>query len=146
FFCSFGDPQLVKNVREGRTREFATFAWQGEVPDPQGEATFASARLSWSWPEGTPRAGLRALYADLLAARRRWPALPDFDRRQARLDALADQRAVLELVRGPEGQQARAYFNLAARAEPLPGPARPGEKVLFSSEARRYGGSRHDGG
>ena len=85
FFCSFSDPQLVQAVREGRKREFADFAWQGEVPDPQAEATFASARLSWSWPEGTPRAGLRRLYQDLLAARRQWPALRDFTRRPARL-------------------------------------------------------------
>ena len=63
FFCSFGDPALVEAVREGRKKEFDAFTWQGEVPDPQGEETFASARLSWSWPEGTPRAGLRRLTA-----------------------------------------------------------------------------------
>src|SRR5262249_46950288 len=84
FFCSFCDPQLVQAVREGRKREFDAFAWQGEVPDPHGEDTFESARLSWSWPEGTPRAGLRRLYRDLLAARREWPALRDFQRRAAR--------------------------------------------------------------
>ena len=85
FFCSFGDPQLVKAVREGRKKEFDAFAGNGEVPDPQGEETFASAKLSWSWPEGTQRAGLRRLYRDLLAARREWPALRDFERRSAHL-------------------------------------------------------------
>ena len=75
--------QLVEAVREGRKKEFDAFAWQGEVPDPQGEETFASARLSWSWPEGTHRAGLRRLYRDLLAARREWPALRDFEHRSA---------------------------------------------------------------
>src|SRR5947209_3530886 len=68
-----------------RPREFADFAWQGEVPDPHGEDTFRSACLSWSWPEGTTWAGLRRLYADLLAARREWPALRDFTQRTARL-------------------------------------------------------------
>src|SRR4029079_6139424 len=71
FFCSFDDPALVEAVREGRKKEVEAFPWGGEVPDPQAEATFASAWLSWSWPEGTPRAGLRRLYRDLLAARRR---------------------------------------------------------------------------
>ena len=85
FFCSFGDPALIEAVREGRKKEFDAFSWQGEVPDPQGEETFASARLGWSWPEGTPRAGLRRLYRDLLAARREWPALRDFEHRSARL-------------------------------------------------------------
>ncbi len=59
FFCSFDDPALVEAVREGRKKEFDAFSWHGKVPDPQGEETFASARLSWSWPEGTPRAALR---------------------------------------------------------------------------------------
>jgi maltooligosyltrehalose trehalohydrolase len=85
FFCSFGDPTLVQAVREGRKKEFDAFSWQGEVPDPQAEGTLASARLSWSWPEGTPRAGLRRLHRDLLAARREWPALRDFEDRSARL-------------------------------------------------------------
>jgi maltooligosyltrehalose trehalohydrolase len=93
FFCSFGDPALVQAVREGRKKEFDAFSWQGEVPDPQAEETFASARLSWSWPEGTPRAGLRRLYRDLLAARREWPALCDFEDRSARLvDGLGPSR------------------------------------------------------
>ena len=56
---------------------------KAEVPDPGAQATFASARLSWSWPEGTARAGLRRLYRDLLTARREWPALRDYVNRSA---------------------------------------------------------------
>jgi maltooligosyltrehalose trehalohydrolase len=145
FFCSFGDAKLVEAVRQGRRREFAAFAWQGEVPDPHGEGTFASARLSWSWPEGTPRAGLRRLYSDLLAARRRWPALRDFDGRSARLLPDRESGPVLELVRGGKtagpGKTAQAYFNLGGQRQRLPEPA-PGQAVLFSSESARYGGGR----
>jgi maltooligosyltrehalose trehalohydrolase len=57
FFCSFNDAQLVQAVRDGRRREFEALGWEGEVPDPQSPDTFAAARLSWSWPEGTPRRG-----------------------------------------------------------------------------------------
>src|SRR5205823_6190348 len=121
FFCSFGDPALAQAVREGRRREFAGFAWQGEVPDPQAEDTFAAARLSWSWPEGTPRAGLRRLYADLLAARRQWPALRDFRDRAARLLPGAEGGLVLELVRGGReaepGKTVQVYFNLTDRRQ-----------------------------
>ena len=59
FFCSFSDQNLVKSMREGRRREFELFAWQGPAPDPQDEAAFNASRLSWSWPEGTPQAGMR---------------------------------------------------------------------------------------
>jgi maltooligosyltrehalose trehalohydrolase len=59
FFCSFSDPQLVQAVCEGRKREFADIAHQCEILDPQTEETFASARLGWSWPNGTASASLR---------------------------------------------------------------------------------------
>jgi maltooligosyltrehalose trehalohydrolase len=144
FFCSFDNPTLVQAVRDGRQREFAAFAWQGEVPDPHTEATFAAARLSWSWPPQTHRAGLRRLYADLLAARRLWPALRNFTDRDARLLPQHDGGTVVELVRGgckPEaGRTVEAYFNLKGEAQPLPHDS--ARTVLFSSEARHYHGSR----
>jgi maltooligosyltrehalose trehalohydrolase len=146
FFCSFCDAQLVQNVREGRRREFAAFAWQGEVPDPHAEATFAAARLSWSWPEGSHRAGLRQLYADLLSARRQWPALRDFVRRTARLLPDPDAGPALELIRGAGGESVRILFNLSDRAQPLPSAPEPGDGLLFSSEDRTYGGARAGAG
>src|SRR5262249_32978183 len=135
FFCSFEDPGLVQAVREGRRREFEAFAWQGEVPDPQAEATFSSARLNWSWPEGAPQAGLRRLYADLLAARREWPPLRAFSRRQGRLRPEGSD-GVLELIRGgAEGGTLVALFNLSDRTQPLPDP--PRGRPLFTSESPR---------
>jgi maltooligosyltrehalose trehalohydrolase len=140
FFCSFHYPGLVEAVRKGRREEFAAFAWQGDVPDPQAEETFRSAVLSWCWEE-PKRAGLRRLYADLLTARRTWPALRDFERRSARI-LPGDQ--VLELVRGgkkPEPvKTVTAYFNLTDRPAPLPQVGR-GESVMFRSELVRYGGT-----
>jgi maltooligosyltrehalose trehalohydrolase len=140
FFCSFGDPQLIEAVRQGRKQEFAELVGQGTVPDPQDEATFASARLSWSWPQGSPPAGLRHLYQDLLAARREWPALRDFERRASRLLPDAETGPVLELVRS----EARILFNLSDHAQPLPSSPGSGQQILFSSEMSRYGGSRKD--
>ena len=32
YFVSHGDPALVEAVREGRRREFESFAWAGEIP------------------------------------------------------------------------------------------------------------------
>jgi maltooligosyltrehalose trehalohydrolase len=139
FFCSFEDAQVVENVRRGRRRDYAL---QGDVPDPQDEATFAASRLSWSWPEGSPGAGLRRLYRDLLAARRTWPALRDFERRTARLLPDGETGPVLELVRG---EALHAFFNLESRPQPLPAGAGQGGAVLFTSEAAGYGGGRPAG-
>jgi maltooligosyltrehalose trehalohydrolase len=146
FFCSFCDARLVQSVREGRQNEFACFAWQGEVPDPHAEGTFASSRLSWSWPEGSRQAGLRRLYADLLSARRKWPALAVFCRRCARLLPDENTGSVLELVRGarpPEGGGLlQVVFNLVDRPQPLAEGVGTNQEVVFSSEAGKYQGSR----
>ena len=144
FFCSFGDPQLVQAVREGRRREFAGFVEAEEVPDPDAPETFVAARLNWSRPEGSFQAGLRRLYSDLLAARRSWPALRDFTNRAARL--LPDERGmVLELVRGGKtvqpGRTVHVFFNLSGEKQSLPAES-ASEALLFSSEAGHYLGSR----
>jgi maltooligosyltrehalose trehalohydrolase len=145
FFCSFEDARLVQGVREGRRREFAAFAWQGQVPDPQDEATFASARLSWSWPEGSPGAGLRRLYADLLAARCQGPALRDFETRQVRLLPDGQTGPLLMLTRGGQADSTvRIFWNLSEQPQPLPQGA--AARMLFSSALARYGGSRPDEG
>jgi maltooligosyltrehalose trehalohydrolase len=147
FFCSFGDPHLAQAVREGRKKEFATFAWQGEVPDPQAESTFAGCRLTWAWPEGSRQAGLRHLYTDLLAARRQWPALADFRERAARLLPDRGPPEFLELIRGGRalapGKTVQVLFNLAGQPRPLPrGVGDDGHEVLFCSESRCYAGER----
>ncbi|MBX3412285.1 MAG: malto-oligosyltrehalose trehalohydrolase [Pirellulales bacterium] len=87
FFCSFEDRGLVEAVRRGRAAEFAghTFRWSKEPLDPQALSTFEAAKLTWSWPAGSEAAGLRALYRDLLSARRTWPALRDIAPTTARV-------------------------------------------------------------
>jgi maltooligosyltrehalose trehalohydrolase len=149
FFCSFGDPELVQAVREGRTKEFLAFAWQGEVPDPQAEETFLAAKLSWCWSDDRQRAGLRRLYGDLLAARRRWPALRNVTERVARLLPGPEGAEVLELIRGgrrPEmGKTLQVYFNLRGQARAMPRAA-GGQELIFSSEGEHYAGARQAGG
>jgi maltooligosyltrehalose trehalohydrolase len=143
FFCSFEDAQLVENVRAGRRAEFAAFAWQGEVPDPQGETTFAASRLSWSWPNGTKAAGLRRLYADLLTARRAWPPLRDFVHRQARLLPEQGRPVVLHLTRGTgDDGVIQVFFNLTNHPQSIDMPPESALVILFASESVRYAGNR----
>jgi maltooligosyltrehalose trehalohydrolase len=74
YFVSHSEPDLIEAVREGRRREFESFAWSGEVPDPQGTATFERSRLSWDMADGR-RTALHGLYRELLGLRRAMPAL-----------------------------------------------------------------------
>ncbi len=107
----------------------------GETSPSLFFCTFAASRLSLSWPEGTPRAGLRRLYRDLLSARRRWPALGDFVSRRARLLPDPSAGPVLELVRGADpGASLHASFNLSADPQPLPARVPAGIRVVRSTE------------
>lgn len=71
FFCDFsGD--LAEAVRNGRRREFeAAYAKYGnEIPDPQAETTFTSAKLNWSDLDQPLFRDRLKLVQDLLAVRR----------------------------------------------------------------------------
>ena len=70
YFVSHGDPDLIEAVRSGRAAEFASFAWQGEVPDPQAEATFDRSKISVASTRSGVQEALRGWYRHLLALRR----------------------------------------------------------------------------
>lgn len=146
FFCSFEDTQLIENVRNGRRREFATFGWRGEIPDPQAESTFNHCVLSWAWPEASRQAAMRKLYGDLLTARRSWPVLRDFTHRSACLLPDPERGPILQLIRGgmttKSGTTTLLLFNLTGETQRLPIRIPPEQAVLFTSEATRYHGNR----
>lgn len=78
FFTSHPEPELGLATARGRVEEFARMGWdEASVPDPQDPATFERSRLDWSEPAVGDHARLHALYRDLIALRRRMPALTD---------------------------------------------------------------------
>jgi maltooligosyltrehalose trehalohydrolase len=142
FFCDFADPALQRAVREGREREWGGHDGGDPIPDPNAAGTFEAARLSWHWNDNPAQQGLRRLYADLLAARRKWPALADFTHRDAELIAVRGHARLLCLRRGDPQQPAQqicALFNLGLQTEPLPAE-RCRESLLLTSEDAKYGG------
>jgi maltooligosyltrehalose trehalohydrolase len=152
FFCSFGDAALAAAVWHGRRKEFASlrFYLGTEIPDPQAPETFAAAKLAWTWPPGSPHAQRRQLYQDLLAARRRWPALGDRRHTAVRLVEGAEAAGVpgdptlLMVHRGAEGELL-ALANLAPQEAPLKGLDLAGRRPVLSTEDIGYGGARRLG-
>ncbi len=96
YFTDHRDPALGAAVRRGRRAEFAAFGWlPEEVPDPQAHATFAASRLRWEEREREPHARVLAWWRDLLALRRRVPALHDGRRDRCRVELRDDATIVL---------------------------------------------------
>ena len=101
YFTGHQDPGLGQAVSAGRREEFAAFDWDPQdVPDPQDPATFERSRLDWSEPASDRHAGLLRWYTELIALRRRVPALSDhrLDRTSVECDEAA---GTLVVGRGP---------------------------------------------
>jgi maltooligosyltrehalose trehalohydrolase len=97
YFTSHGDPELVEAVRAGRKREFASFAWSEEPPDPQAIETFESSRIDTSVRSQHAQAGLEAWYAALLGLRK--SPLFSAARDEARCELVDPQTLVMVLGR-----------------------------------------------
>lgn len=70
YFVSHGDAALIEAVRSGRREEFASFAWQGEPPDPQSEETFLRSRLNPELRKSGAHERLFRFYQQLIQLRR----------------------------------------------------------------------------
>jgi hypothetical protein len=171
FFCSYLDPQFADAVRRGRRQRFQAANHQGELPDPQAAATFFDSKVTWSWAAGSWQAGLRRLYCDLIAARRRWPVLSDFQTRSAELLSCGEGGPIICLHRGPndvavgrdsslpscvdmgrleacptanDRNRLAIYFNLSDRFVDSFAADPSDHVLLLASESARFGGPRAD--
>ena len=75
YFTDHGDPALAEAVRKGRRAEFASFAWEDEVPDPQDSATFERSRVYPGPQTQAEHVQLLRWYHRLIALRKSVPAL-----------------------------------------------------------------------
>ncbi|MDQ3698404.1 MAG: DUF3459 domain-containing protein, partial [Gemmatimonadota bacterium] len=148
YFVSHGDEALIEAVRDGRRREFASFAWQGEVPDPAAVGTFERSRLDRSRASASPHAELLALHRDLLRLRAREAALRPGNA-EVRVDCdEAEGWIVMELILR-DGREAAgaaalcAVFNLGGEPVRVPLPAAEGAtwRAELATESPAYGGT-----
>ncbi|NOZ68983.1 MAG: malto-oligosyltrehalose trehalohydrolase [Deferribacteres bacterium] len=102
FFTSHSDHELVRAVREGRKREFSSFMWNEEPPDPQDVETFMRSKLSWDRRRQGRHKVLLDLYRELIRLRKELPAVANPDR--ACLDVRADEERRLVIVRRWKGE------------------------------------------
>ncbi len=126
YFASHTDPALGEAVRRGRRAEFAAFAWQGEVPDPQDPATFEQSRLNHALRREGRHRVLQEFYAEMIRLRKTVPALAALSKDRMEVRAWEPEH-VLAVRRWSARSEAVAVFNFAPEPRevrvPLP-PAR----------------------
>lgn len=140
YFVSHTDPGLVEAVRQGRRLEFASFAWDGDVPDPQSEETFGRSRLDHALRSAGKHQALNELYRTLIALRRNLRALSELNRDRVETGT-SEAHRVLWLRRWSDSEQVLAIFHFAERTEEvaIPAPAGRWRKLLDSKDERWMG-------
>jgi maltooligosyltrehalose trehalohydrolase len=141
YFVSHTDEDLVAAVRTGRSQEFAAFAWQGEVPDPQAEETFRASTLDLSLArDGAEHEAMFTLYRDLIALRRQLPVLHDPAGRDVDAVLVPGAQAIGLYREGPLGAVVVAINADESEIEVVL-PHAPGPWAeRFSTAARHHGG------
>jgi maltooligosyltrehalose trehalohydrolase len=130
YFTDHEDPELGRNVTEGRRREFTAFGWNPEeIPDPQAGETFERSKLNWSEPDKEPHAGLLIWHRRLMELRRRIPALSN-GRLNEVLVSFDETVKWLVVKRG----SVVIACNLNQRKQRVPAKIDPESRLLLSSD------------
>jgi len=140
YFVDHGDPQLIEAVRRGRRQEFERFDWEGDIPDPAAEETFARSRLQLGRSEKSPHAELLYLYRDLLQLRQESEALRP-GRGTAHVEE-GDSSRWLAVLYETETERLVSAFNLTGNEVEIDMRVPEGrwERLLATDDAR-YGGA-----
>jgi maltooligosyltrehalose trehalohydrolase len=110
YFVSHSDPQLIKRVQEGRKIEFSSFAWRGEPPDPQDEATFQRAKLNHDLRSRGEHRILLDFYKRTILLRRKISALARLSKEH--VEAVTyEKEKVLCVRRWSDDSEVIAVFN-----------------------------------
>jgi maltooligosyltrehalose trehalohydrolase len=129
YFTDHENAELGHMVAEGRAKEFSSFSWQGEVPNPQSLETFERSRLDWDELSQPRHAGLFDWHRRLIALRN--------------LKKPGNAKAVVEFNQDKQWlrfthQGVLAMFNLSPHAQRLPLPPGEWELRLRSDESLEH--------
>ena len=140
YFVSHTDPALIEAVRRGRRAEFAAFAWEGEAPDPQDEATFRACQLNHPLAQEEPHRTLREFHRELLRLRQEVPALAGAEK-EAMATTAFEAESALCVHQWRDDDEVVLVFHFAPerRVLELPFPAGPWCLRLDSADVRWAG-------
>jgi len=140
YFVSHSDPALVEAVRRGRREEFAAFAWQGELPDPQDEATFLQARLDHTRRREGHHKILLEFYTELIKLRKTLRPLAVLSKDQTEVSTFEKEK-ILFVRRWSDEHDVCVVFHFGDSECTISLPVRAGRwrKQLDSADERWQG-------
>ena len=143
YFISHTDEGLVDLVRKGRKKEFSSFNWQGEVPDPQSEETFEKCILSWEVDKSADAKSLFVFYRHLIEFRKNRPAMRGTTRDTLNVLSSDDHVICFERMYKDDYLLILLNFNKKAAAYSLP-KTRTLKKIFDSTTAEMGSGGADD--
>lgn len=147
YFTSHGDADLIDAVRAGRRRDFASFRWKGEPPDPQAESTFLASKLHHGLAESGDHRILQEFYRAIISLRKERHVLAHLSKGNMEVTGFEKEKVIV-VRRWLEAEEVLMVFHFGK--EPvrwvLPVPAGTWTKLVDSAEPQWSGkGSRMPG-
>lgn len=142
YFVSHTDPELVEAVRQGRKREFESFNWQGETPDPQGEKTFKDSTLKWDFQNGN-KASMLQCYKDLIHLKNNHPVLSVNDKTGMKVQADKNKNLII-LTRMNGENQVKCFLNFGKETQEIDHDLNGFELILNTAD-KKYSGPGNSG-
>ena len=140
YFISHSDGNLIEAVRKGRKEEFTAFRWEGEIPDPQDEATFLKSRIDYRLRKEGYHRTLLEFYRELLLLRKDHPVLSRLSKEDMEVTARETGKVLFVRRWRGSGQTAAAFhFGSVLVSPSLPFPPGRWERLVDSSDGR-WGG------
>ncbi|MBO9571430.1 MAG: malto-oligosyltrehalose trehalohydrolase [Chitinophagaceae bacterium] len=113
FFISHTDNKLAAIVSEGRKKEFASFKWINDPPDPRLEETFNNSLLQWKLLDVKEHKDMFLYYKQLISLRKSNPALKNLNRENTIAEIIKENN-LLVLHRWHEGQYLFCIMNFSS--------------------------------
>jgi maltooligosyltrehalose trehalohydrolase len=141
YFIHHGEAELIEAVRQGRTEEFAAFAWEGEIPDPQAKSTFLAAKINPGQRRDGMHRTLFEFYRQLIRLRKERPSLKTLRRETMDLVPFPSEK-VLALRRRDGADETLALFHFGAGEQTVSIPTGHNSfRKLLDSADEEWGGS-----
>jgi len=127
YFADHDDPELARQVSEGRKREFAAFGWDpASIPDPEKRDTYDRSKLNWDELDEPAHGDMLRWYHSLLRLRQSTASLNNGEPGNTAV-TFSDERKWICMRRGT----IVAAVNLASGAQSL--PVGPNARLLLAS-------------